>query len=34
MRIAHVEATPLAIPLVQEFHWSGGTQTGANLVLF
>ena len=34
MRIAHVEATPLAIPLAQEFHWSGGTQTGANLVLF
>jgi len=34
MRITSVEATPLAIPLVQEFHWSGGVQEGANLVLF
>lgn len=33
MRIAHVEATPLAIPLRQEFHWASGTQVGANLVL-
>jgi len=34
MRITKVEATPLAIPLAQEFHWAGGTQRGANLVLF
>ena len=34
MKVAHIDATPLAIPLAQEFHWSGGTQTGANLVLF
>lgn len=34
MRITKVEATPLAIPLAQEFHWAGGAQTGANLVLF
>ncbi len=34
MRITRVQATPLAIPLRQEFHWSGGTQLGANLVLF
>ena len=34
MRITRVEATPLAIPLAQEFHWSGGAQLGANLVLF
>ena len=34
MKVARVEATPLAIPLEQEFHWSGGTQRGANLVLF
>ena len=34
MRITRVEATPLAIPLAQEFHWSGGAQVGANLVLF
>ena len=33
MRIARVEATPLAVPLRQEFHWAGGTQVGANLVL-
>src|SRR6202012_2865236 len=29
-----IEATPLAIPLAQEFHWAGGAQVGANLVLF
>jgi len=34
MKITAVEATPLAIPLAQEFHWAGGAQTGANLVLF
>jgi muconate cycloisomerase len=34
MRITSVKATPLAIPLAQEFHWSGGVQEGANLVLF
>ena len=34
MRIARVEATPLAIPLERPFHWSGGTQSGPNLVLF
>lgn len=34
MRITRIEAIPLAIPLEQEFHWSGGAQTGANLVLF
>ncbi|HZO97596.1 MAG TPA: mandelate racemase/muconate lactonizing enzyme family protein [Gaiellaceae bacterium] len=34
MRITRIEATPLAIPLAREFHWSGGAQTGANLVLF
>jgi L-alanine-DL-glutamate epimerase-like enolase superfamily enzyme len=34
MRVTSVEATPLAIPLAQEFHWSGGAQEGANLVLF
>jgi muconate cycloisomerase len=34
VRIARIEATPLAIPLAQEFHWSGGAQLGANLVLF
>ena len=34
MKVARVEATPLAIPLEQEFHWSGGVQRGANLVLF
>jgi glucarate dehydratase len=33
-RIARVEALPLAIPLAQEFHWAGGAQQGANLVLF
>jgi len=34
LRITRIEATPLAIPLAEEFHWAGGTQTGANLVLF
>lgn len=34
MRITRVEGTPLAIPLAREFHWSGGAQTGANLVLW
>lgn len=34
MRITHVDATPVAIPLAQEFHWAGGAQLGANLVLF
>ncbi len=34
MRIARVEALPLAVPLAQEFHWSAGAQRGANLVLF
>lgn len=34
MRIARVEAIPLAVPLAQEFHWAGGAQLGANLVLF
>jgi L-alanine-DL-glutamate epimerase-like enolase superfamily enzyme len=34
VRIASIEATPLAIPLTQEFHWAGGAQHGANLVLF
>ncbi len=34
MRISRIDATPLAIPLEQEFHWAGGAQRGANLVLF
>ena len=34
MRIARIEATPLAVPLEQEFHWASGAQVGANLVLF
>ena len=34
MKITRIEATPLAIPLAQEFHWAGGAQVGANLVLF
>ena len=34
MRITQVDALPLAIPLAQEFHWAGGAQLGANLVLF
>jgi len=34
VRITSIDATPLAIPLAQEFHWAGGAQRGANLVLF
>ena len=34
VKITRIEATPLAIPLAQEFHWAGGAQVGANLVLF
>jgi L-alanine-DL-glutamate epimerase-like enolase superfamily enzyme len=34
MRISRIEATPLAIPLRQKFHWASGAQDGANLVLF
>jgi muconate cycloisomerase len=34
VKITRIEATPLAIPLEQEFHWAGGAQVGANLVLF
>ena len=34
MRIARVDTTPLAVPLLQEFHWAAGAQQGANLVLF
>jgi L-alanine-DL-glutamate epimerase-like enolase superfamily enzyme len=34
VKIVRIEATPLAIPLAQEFHWAGGAQVGANLVLF
>ena len=34
MRIARIDATPLAVPLAQPFHWAGGAQVGANLVLF
>ena len=33
MRITRLEATPLAVPLAQEFHWAGGAQLGANIVL-
>src|SRR6266540_4133152 len=33
MRISRIDATPLAIPLEQEFHWAGGAQRGADLVL-
>ena len=34
MRITRIEAIPVAVPFAQEFHWSGGAQVGANLVLF
>jgi glucarate dehydratase len=34
VRITRVEAVPIAVPLAQEFHWVGGAQVGANLVLF
>jgi hypothetical protein len=32
VRIASVDSTPLAIPLVRPFHWSSGAQVSANLV--
>jgi L-rhamnonate dehydratase len=34
MRITRVEAVPVSVPLVEQFHWQGGAQVGANLVLF
>ncbi len=34
MRITAVTATPLAIPLARPFHWAGGVQEHASLVLF
>ena len=34
MRITRVDAVPVAVPLAEEFHWAGGAQVGANLVLF
>ena len=34
MRITRIEAVPVAVPLAEEFHWQGGAQVGANLVLF
>jgi L-alanine-DL-glutamate epimerase-like enolase superfamily enzyme len=34
LRITHIDATPLAVPLEQAFHWAGGAQHGCNLVLF
>jgi L-alanine-DL-glutamate epimerase-like enolase superfamily enzyme len=34
VRIVRIDATPLAVPLEQEFHWAGGAQHGCNLVLF
>jgi L-alanine-DL-glutamate epimerase-like enolase superfamily enzyme len=34
VRITRIDALPVAIPMAQEFHWSGGRQVGANLVLF
>jgi len=34
VRISRIEAVPVAVPLAQEFHWQGGAQVGANLVLF
>jgi L-alanine-DL-glutamate epimerase-like enolase superfamily enzyme len=34
VKITRIDATPLAVPLAQEFHWAGGAQRGANLVLF
>jgi glucarate dehydratase len=34
VRITQVEAVPVAVPLAEEFHWAGGAQVGANLVLF
>ena len=34
MRITRIEAVPVAVPLAEAFHWQGGAQVGANLVLF
>jgi muconate cycloisomerase len=34
VRITRIEAVPVAVPLAEEFHWQGGAQIGANLVLF
>jgi L-alanine-DL-glutamate epimerase-like enolase superfamily enzyme len=34
VRITRIEAVPVAVPLAEEFHWQGGAQLGANLVLF
>lgn len=34
MKITAVTATPLAIPLLEPFHWASGTQAHASLVLF
>jgi L-alanine-DL-glutamate epimerase-like enolase superfamily enzyme len=34
VRITRVDAVPVAVPLAEEFHWAGGAQFGANLVLF
>lgn len=34
MKIESITATPLAVPLAQEFHWAAGAQRGVNLVLF
>jgi L-alanine-DL-glutamate epimerase-like enolase superfamily enzyme len=34
MRITRVEAVPVSVPLAEQFHWQGGAQIGANLVLF
>jgi len=34
VRITRVDAVPVAVPLAEEFHWQGGAQLGANLVLF
>jgi L-alanine-DL-glutamate epimerase-like enolase superfamily enzyme len=34
VRITRVDAVPIAVPLAEEFHWAGGAQIGANLVLF
>jgi L-alanine-DL-glutamate epimerase-like enolase superfamily enzyme len=34
VKIVRVETVPVAVPLAQRFHWAGGAQEGANLVLF
>jgi L-alanine-DL-glutamate epimerase-like enolase superfamily enzyme len=34
VKIARIDATPIAVPLRQEFHWAAGAQQGCNLVLF